>query len=382
MRVNQRLYEGLIFFLSLLNSFKIVLYGNRVFESISLVISLVILSFLFFASNLINIQNSILTVLCVIASLSITVLFNGGIGAAVNYLIIMFSSMLFSSYGISKNKIRFMFAVNGFILLLFLFLVKIEEHGTSYTFKTILSRDINPNTVGIISLLTFFFLFYVGINMEKKLLKICYLLIVFAVCLHFFIISECRSIFIALTLFCFLYTFKRTIWKEVSVRKTIFISQIISVLFVIFYIFLYRIGATFKIDIFGKSFFSGRQIVWSSAFKAFFKNPFFGSGNSVYLESVQNTVTASAHNTVMSILYEFGLIPTVCFYLFFGKKYDKKTIYQTCRFNQSVIISTLIITFFESFYMESYFGFLFMLFYIIEFVDIKDRKHQKIWEYS
>lgn len=380
MRVTQRFYEGLIFFLSLLNCVKIVFYGNKYFELASLIVTIGVLLFLFFESDLINIESSILTVLFVLTSLSLTILLKGGAGTAVNYLIIMLSSMLFSSYGISRRKIRNMFAVNGFILLLFLLLLKREEHYSFYSFKTFLGQPINSNMVGMISLMAFFFLFYVGINIEDIGLRIVYFLPVFIVCTYFFVISECRSIFLALILFFLFYIFKRSKFNESSLRTIIFISQICSFLFVIFYIFLYRSEAELGLGLFGKTFFSGRQIVWESAFNVFFEHPFIGAGNSVYLNGVGDSFTRSAHNTVMSILYVFGLLPTVCFYLFFGKKYDRKTIYRTSRFSQFVVISTLIITFLESFYMESYLGFLFMLFHIIEFVDMKDKNGYKIRE--
>ena len=145
-------------------------------------------------------------------------------------------------------------------------------------------------------------------------------------------------------------------------------SQIASLVFVAFYLYLYRQSfSSVEIDFFGKSFFSGRQIVWQSAFDVFLQHPVIGSGASVELESVKNTLTVSAHNTIMSILYIFGIVPTICYLLFLGKKYDNVTVYKPYRMNQFVVVSTLIITFLESFYMESYLGFLFMLFFIPEF---------------
>ena len=208
-------------------------------------------------------------------------------------------------------------------------------------------------------------------GIKSKVLRSIYVLIAGCVCGFYIYISECRSILLCLLAFVSLYLFKKRTFSQSFLRKIICLSQAGSLIFVLLYLYLYRHSFDIELSLFGKSFYSGRQIVWGSAFDLFLQHPIIGSGASVRLKSVANTVTASAHNTVMSLLYIFGAVPTASYFLFMGKRYDNSMPYTPYRLNQFAVIATLLITFFESFYTESYLGFLFMLFFIPEFIPIE-----------
>lgn len=368
MDVRQREYENIIFFLSLLNCIKIFLYGNKVAEIAIIIITVVFLLYLYLTSRIVGDTRVVLLLSCTVVSLFITAFVNGGWGAVLNYIILMLSSILFVSYGISRKKTKIIFMLNGVLLLLFLLCLNIRKNYSSFVFHTIMGVEINPNMVGMIALISFFSLLNYIRDIKYKFLKFIGILVVGGVCGLYIYISECRSVLLCLLVFLFLWFFKKRTFKQSTFRKMICASQIASLVFVAFYLYLYRQSfSSVEIDFFGKSFFSGRQIVWQSAFDVFLQHPVIGSGASVELESVKNTLTVSAHNTIMSILYIFGIVPTICYLLFLGKKYDNVTVYKPYRMNQFVVVSTLIITFLESFYMESYLGFLFMLFFIPEF---------------
>lgn len=369
MDVRQRKYENIILFLSLLNCLKIFLYGNKVAEATIIIITVVSLLYLYLTSRIVGNMRTVLLLSCVAVSLFITAFVNGGWGSVLNYIILMLSSILFCSYGVSAKKMKTIFTFNGVVLLFFLFSLSVKKSYSSFVFYTIMGKKINPNMIGMIALMTFFFLLNRICEIRSRILKLISILVVGGVCGLYTYISECRSVLLCLLVFLFLCFFKRRTFKQSTFRKMICASQIASLVFVAFYLYLYRQSfSPVEIDLFGKSFFSGRQIVWQSAFDVFLQHPVIGSGASVELESVKNTLTVSAHNTIMSILYIFGIVPTICYLLFLGKKYDNVTVYKPYRMNQFVVVSTLIITFLESFYMESYLCFLFTLFFIPEFV--------------
>ena len=368
MDVRQREYENIIFFLSLLNCIKIFLYGNKIAEVTIIIITVVSLLYLYLTSRIVGNMRTVLLLSCVAVSLFITAFVNGGWGSVLNYIILMLSSILFVSYGVSRKKAKIIFTFNGVLLLLFLLSLNVKKNYSSFVFHTIMGVEINPNMVGMIALIAFFSLLNYIRDIKYKFLKFIGILVVGGVCGLYIYVSECRSVLLCLLVFLFLCFFKKRTFKQSTFRKMICASQIASLVFVAFYLYLYRQSfSSVEIDLFGKSFFSGRQIVWQSAFDVFLQHPVIGSGASVELESVKNMLTVSAHNTIMSILYIFGIVPTICFLLFLGKKYDNVTVYKPYRMNQFVVVSTLIITFLESFYMESYLGFLFMLFFIPEF---------------
>ena len=106
-----------------------------------------------------------------------------------------------------------------------------------------------------------------------------------------------------------------------------------------------RIGG---INILGKSLFTGRETVWQSAFGLISESTIFGNGTDFLLDTVGGNKTASAHNTLLSIWYTLGVIPTATVAFFFvnggGEKRDKVT--------QLALLSSLFICFFESFYAD------------------------------
>ncbi len=369
MDVRQREYENIIVFLSVLNCVKIFLYGNKIAEVAIIIITVVFLLYLYLTSRVVGNIRTVLLLSCVAVSLFITAFVNGGWGAVLNYIILMLSSILFVSYGVSRKKAKIIFTFNGVLLLLFLLSLNVRKNYSSFVFHTIIGVEINPNMVGMIALISFFSLLNYICDIKSKFLKFVGILVISGICGLYIYISECRSVLLCLLVFLFLCFFKKSTLKQSAFRRVVCLSQVASFVFVAFYLYLYRQSFnSVEIGIFGKSFFSGRQIVWQSAFDVFLRHPIIGSGASVELESVKNILTVSAHNTIMSILYIFGIVPTICYLLFFGKKYDNATVYKPYRMNQFVAVSTLIITFLESFYMESYLGFLFMLFFIPEVV--------------
>ena len=145
MRLKQSQYEKLIFFLSFLNCVKLFFYGNKIIDSISLGITAAALFFIFFNTNLIYNRRVVFLCCCVLCSLLVTIVINGGVGAFANYTILMLTSMLFVSYGISKHAMNKLFVFNGldpFVVFIYvgcsegkLVLFLHDNHRSEHKFK-------------------------------------------------------------------------------------------------------------------------------------------------------------------------------------------------------------------------------------------------------
>jgi O-antigen ligase len=62
-----------------------------------------------------------------------------------------------------------------------------------------------------------------------------------------------------------------------------------------------------ELIVYGKNFFSGRQGVWQEALDLIQENFFFGNDNSYMF----NNKMASAHNSLLALLFMFGIVPTI-----------------------------------------------------------------------
>ena len=69
----------------------------------------------------------------------------------------------------------------------------------------------------------------------------------------------------------------------------------------------------------------------------------------------------SAHNTVLSILKTIGIIPTVTYAFCFAKRLPDRNNNRYERICQMAVISALMVSVFESFYVESYFYLTFLM---------------------
>lgn len=373
MNVSQKKYGTILLFLTLINSVKVFFYGNKVIEVFVILVTFCLLLYLFLSSRLLGNMKVVISLALVGISMLITAVINGGWGSFFNYLILMLSSMMFSSYGCEKEQLKKIFVVSGFFSLFFLLSLSKKQNYNSYVFTTIFGYNINPNMVGMIALFSFYSLMYFCYEIRSLFLRVICISISSFICAYCMWLSECRSVLLAVVLFLLIFLLKKRPFKQITLRRIVLITQICSFLFVLIYLYLYSISYDIDLDIWGKSFFSGRQIVWNAVFEVVEQFPIVGSGGTIAIYSINGSQTVSAHNTVMSVLYVFGVIPAVFYYVFLGRKYDESSRCRQNRFCQSVVLSTLIITFVESFYMDSYLCFIFMLF----FIPITVREKQK-----
>ncbi len=170
------------------------------------------------------------------------------------------------------------------------------------------SVTVNPNTIAI---MWFFLLVFEVIFINTLPLKVLYKnLIIFSctvLCTAEIWHTDSRSVLIAAVLFAFL------IFICVKPRKKWLLAAymtflIISVGATFLYVGLYELGVGIDLTFFGKSFYSGRQKIWSEAFALLKNNIILGFSNKVTFTERE---FSSLHNSLLSVLCYFGIFGLV-----------------------------------------------------------------------
>ena len=167
--------------------------------------------------------------------------------------------------------------------------------------------------------------------------------------------AGCRSVLLTAIIFVILYIALR---KPIPYRT--FYLIVLAVIIcsfgftIVYSMYIERLGLG---EVMGRDSLS-RVYIWEAAFDLIKKYPIFGSGT-----EIQMAMLDSAHNTVLSWMKTIGLIPTVTYAFFLARRRpDTEGTYS--KVAQLVVIASLLISFFESFYADSMFCMSFMLFFL------------------
>ena len=147
---------------------------------------------------------------------------------------------------------------------------------------------------------------------------------------------------------------------------------ILSLAITVIYVSMY--DSLSEVEILGKKLFTGREIVWRSAFERIRDSAIIGNGNSATLDTVGGKTTASAHNMLLSIWYTIGLIPLLTTIFFFLNRLDKGKKVASDKFSRCALIASLFVGFFESFYTDSTLQ-MFFLVLLISNLNTEDEKN-------
>lgn len=297
------LYSPII--LILINNF--FLGGNKSVERAVLVICFL----LSFFSNLIisNFPNAFAISLYGAATAIVSFLINGsGIGSFVAYSNLLMFIVLYATIEIEdfqKRRLNIL-AIISILLVVFVF----SDFNSTNTYyysilKDITAEHLNPNTMGMLCFFLGYFCLSEVLKVKNKKIKYLFGTIVFIIIFYLIYRTKART-----SLFAFLLFIIAIIL--LNKKSTFFRSQGVFCFCIVFsfvltfvYINLYEILGS--ITILDKNIFSGRQNIWKEAFSLIKDNLFFGYDNK-YLFSGK---FANAHNSLLSMLFMFGLIPTI-----------------------------------------------------------------------
>lgn len=299
-----------------------------------------------------------------LASLAYTLLYHSGIGIALAFFNLLVALFIFNNLSLEKNEKRFLHFLSAALLLLFYFASNFGKIYGMITMRDFRGWFLNPNVVGMLLLALLFHAFnYVAgleIDKNKKYLWLCAIVAVLGYLIYF---SGCRSAIISLVAFLALLAIARLYKKPIPYgyyKAAALLILIASIAFTVVYVYLsYHLS---DLTILNKKLFTGREIVWQSAYGLISEQPFFGNGTDVLLETVGGNQTTSAHNMLLSFWYTIGVIPTVTVALFFINRTRKTEGENRDRITQLALIASLVICFFESFYADPNLQIFFVMF--------------------
>lgn len=271
--------------------------------------------------------------------------------------IVTFASLLIMTPFIRVNKKRvigFFIFFLAFVIFLFFTAPNSAEFDANH-------EGMNPNNSAIACFLVEFLALSLFSKSQKRGWKICLLLItalVFVFQLNFGGRSSLIGTFLMILYFLFEKKFNHLPPKLIKILA--FLIVVCGVLFAYFYsVTLFEAVGKGNVVIFGKDIFTGRQVIWSEAFKSIGSNWLFGIGNE--FESSWTVATSSAttelannlHNFSLGFVTIFGVLPFLSFVFLVISSLNFYFSYRSKHF-LIVILIMFISCYFETYLYSSY----------------------------
>ena len=279
---------------------------------------------------------------------------NGGLGSVVSLVLplVILCCFEYSDFDVNYRSVfNFVLRVLSIFVIMSLAIITtfVVKDYSEWFYKY---DEFNPNAIGMIALSCFM----LWCSMTKfdewknKLLFILFLLVVFIIIQN----VKARTSLLGLSLFCAIFVLpKKIITKNVMLVFTIVVVTI-GLLIPIIYLLLYNGNFTF--ELFGKTLFTGREIVWAKMFDLFNNGGLvswlFGIGSHAQIFET----SFDAHNSYFSIIGCFGVLGFAAYVLFFFSKIKSLYDYMDDDIIRKLLVSflaVLTIGFFEAVFLVS-----------------------------
>lgn len=335
----------------------IFLYGNENLNQVCILVEMGLLAFMGFLNGVFKDMGVIAVILLNIASLILTFVFHTGFGVIIIFLNLLMAFILFNNITITHRVYMLMHGTAAVLLTAVVYCTDIS-HTVFVNHNpvcTLFGTEIQSNMIGIFILGAALHWICLIEGMKwKKATRLTLVLLVMIPFGYRIFESKCRSAMFAGLFFIALYLIKI---KPFEYRfYYIFVFGIIIASAVFCNIYMMSADWFSQFDTMGKNSFS-RVGVWNEVFTAIRKYPWFGSGTDYKLGGLN-----SAHNTVLSILKALGLIPVISYAIMAVKRQAGQKNKGYTRTAQLAFMACLVVTFFESFFTESYTYIIFLLF--------------------
>ena len=352
----------MLIILTVVSAAALFAYWNDAFNRIMILFDMAVLIFLGLLNNILS-DKRIIIILCVnLVSLMITMMYHHSFGVTIVFLNLLLACFVFNQIQVDRRTYQLMHLICAVLWTIISLSAKKGifpvNGGTEIFNYQSLGVVLQKNFVGITALGSMFhWACLIELFRVKRLNKILVMIFVFVVFINKIIESKCRSAMIAAIAFGVLYII---VWSDIPYRFYYLIVLgiiVASGLYTIYYV--KNIVELDLEDVMGLSTFS-RLGTWNAALALIYKYPIFGSGTDMKM-----TIYDSAHNTVLSILKTVGIIPTVTYAFCLVKRFKpdiKKASYS--RVSQIALIAGMAVSFFESYYVESFFSIVFLIFLI------------------
>ncbi len=181
------------------------------------------------------------------------------------------------------------------------------------------SNSINSNQLAMNMFISFLYIMILSRNFKlSKIIEIVFIFINILGINNF----GSRTTYIALFFFLIMRYLisKEILFKKAKFRMIYYLVVIFSIIVPCVYVYIWKNSMNFGIDLMGKRFFTGREIMWNELFNSLNSIPkvLFGLGdNMVYSNGLLNT-----HNVSLHIIMSCGLIGCIFYYMFIFNKFE------------------------------------------------------------
>ena len=352
----------MLIILTVVSAAALFAYWNDAFNRIMILFDMAVLIFLGLLNNILS-DKRIIIILCVnLVSLMITMMYHHSFGVTIVFLNLLLACFVFNQIQVDRRTYQLMHLICA-VLWTIIALAAVKgsypvNNGTEiFQFKSC-GVILQKNFVGITSLGGLFhWTCLVETFRARRLNKIIVMIPIFVMMVNKILESKCRSATLAVIAFGALYILTKS---DIPYRYYYIIVLAIVVASGAFTIYYVDNIVEMEVDdIMGGNPFN-RLGTWEAAFSLIYKFPIFGSGTDMKMLTYD-----SAHNTVLSILKTVGIIPTVTYAFCLVKRFKpdiKKASYS--RVSQIALIAGMAVSFFESYYVESFFSIVFLIFLI------------------
>lgn len=238
---------------------------------------------------------------------------NAGIGSFILITVSILNMVTMNSMAVKKKLLIFL-EKYAFFSVLAMTIVSFYIHGSVANYVAFCERGVNPNTWAEITI--FLAMVYASVHIQKsKLLNLVILLCALVTAFN------CRTRFmtVAALVYTLLYLLPVRVFKGNRMLLFTIAVVLVGTLFPFLYLFIYKSG--FQMMIYGKEFFTGREVIWDSIFSSMSDHKLkllFGVGSNFNAE-VTNT-----HSVYLGVLADFGIIGYVLYFGFIIYLISKK----------------------------------------------------------
>ena len=358
-KTTQKQMEGTLLLLVFCALINVLLFSQTRIEHLFMLTSFGVLLFVALHRQLITFRDFFLVFFFCCLSIVLTITQHGGEGLAINFLNILLAVLVFCNSQISITafrRIHFLIAA-----VLSLYALTMDYNGMSLIhIISFLGDRINRNSLGILVLAGFYsWMCFFSTFTKYKALRWIIRVGIGAACAYVLNLVGCRAAIGAMAIFIVLEFVKRKPFSYRQLRWLIILVMLMNVIIVPLYIYVSQMNADAML--LGKNLFSGREYVWQSAWGYFLKSPWIGNGAEVAFAGPNKTFNASAHNTLLNIVCTLGILPAISFVYILGRRLVSTRNYPYNRVAQFAFLSSLVLSLFESFYVDSHF----FVFYLI-----------------
>lgn len=237
---------------------------------------------------------------------------DGGLGSVITFVTPLVMLVMFQNLDFSEKTAKFLclFAAAG-VLLLYANSLKYAGEGNYIEYSL---TEINPNTFGMFTM--FFFMIVSVCGNFRKLKGKLFLAALFVFAVLGMYNYESRGTTISLCCYLLLCIFPK---KTFAKRRFVFLTVAViaaGTVFPFVYLHLYESG--YSMEVFGKTLYTGREMLWSRMFSLMRGDTFkmlFGMGSKTVLWENDLNV----HNNFFNIIVNFGIVGYVVYYFFILK---------------------------------------------------------------